>query len=159
MKPHKNTCPRMMVNCICSRMFVKSFLNTAKENPSKAKASCSHLEHSRHGRPFIMWCCTVSQDNVLETCQWGNPKLFRHVSKHINTCIKHNSIFAKQRDIASIYSYNSSHVHLSSWCAYVPAISECVLEERKDCFTVTGVQIMSDLYIYTFGSMVLLQRD
>lgn len=59
-------------------------------------------------------------------------KFFRHVSKHINTCIKHNSIFAKQREIASIYSYNNSHVHLSSWCACMSTISECVLEERKD---------------------------
>ena len=158
MKTHKNICPRMMVNCICSRMFVKSFLNTAKENPSKAKASCSHLEHSRHGRPFIMWCCTVSQDNVLETCQWGNPKLFRHVSKHINTCIKHNSIFVKHREIASIYLYNISHVNLSTWCVYMSAISGCVLEERKNSFTVT-VQVMSDLFIYTFfWNMDLLQR-
>ena len=54
MKPYKNMCPRMMVNHVCSRMFIKSFFNTAKDNTSKAKGSCSHLEHSRHGRPFTM---------------------------------------------------------------------------------------------------------
>ena len=150
MKPHKNICPRIMVICVCSRMFAKSLFNTAKDNTRKAKVNCSHLEHSRHGCPFTMWCCTVSQDNVLQPCQWGNPKVFRHVSKYINTCIKHNSIFVKQREIASIYLYNISYVDLSSWCVYMSAISGCALEERKDCFTMTGVQIMSDLFIYTF---------
>ena len=79
--------------------------------------------------------------------------------KYINTCIKHNSIFVKQREIASIYSYNTSHRHLCSWCVYMSAVSGCVLEERMGFFAVKEVQIMSDLYIYTFGSMVLLQRD
>ena len=64
MKPHKNICPTMIVNCVCSRMFVKSFFNTAKDNISKAKGSCYQLEHSRHGCPFTMRCCTVLQDNV-----------------------------------------------------------------------------------------------
>ena len=156
MNPHKNICPRMMVNC--SRMFIKSFFNTAKDNTSKAKGSCSYLEHSRHGCPFPMWCCAVSQDNVLEPHQWGDPKLFRHVSKYINTYIKHNSIFVKQREIAPIYSHSISHVHLSIWCVYMSAISGCVLEERKNSFTVT-VQVMSDLFIYTFfWNMDLLQR-
>ena len=74
--------------------------------------------------------------------------------KYINTCIKHNSIFAKQRDIASLYSYNISHVHLSTWCVYMSAISGYVLEERMGFSTVTGVQIMSDLFIYLYFFVV-----
>ena len=49
-----------------------------------------------------------------------------------------------------MYSYNISHVHLSTWCVYMSAISGYVLEERMGFFTVTGVQIISDLFIYTF---------
>lgn len=52
MKPHKNICPRMMVNCVCSTMFIKSLFNTAKDNTRKGKGSRSHLEHSRHGARF-----------------------------------------------------------------------------------------------------------
>ena len=43
---------------------------------------------------------------------------------------------------------------LSSWCVYMSAISGCVLEERKDYFTVTGVQIMSDLFNYLYFFVV-----
>ena len=75
---------------------------------------------------------------------------FRHVSKHLNTWIKHNSIFVKHREIVSIYSYSISHVHLSSWCVYMSAISGCVLQDRMGFFIVTGVQIMSDLFIYLY---------
>ena len=63
---------------------------------------------------------------------------------------KYNSIFVKQRKIASMYSYNISHEHLSSWCVCMSAISGCVLEERMGFFTVTGVQIMSDLFTYLY---------
>ena len=54
MKPHKNICTEIMVNCVCSRMFIKSFFNTAKDNISKAKVSCSHMEHIIHGQLFTM---------------------------------------------------------------------------------------------------------
>ena len=67
---------------------------------------------------------------------------------------KYNSIFVKQREIASIYSYNISHVHISSWCVCMSAISGCVLEERMGFFTVTGVQIMSDLFNYLYFFVV-----
>ena len=37
MKTHKNICPRMMVNCVCSRMFVKSFLRLQKRTLAKQR--------------------------------------------------------------------------------------------------------------------------
>ena len=83
-------------------------------------------------------------------------KAFQTCNKYINMCIKYNPIFVKQREIAFIYSYNISHVHLSSWCVYMSAVSGCVLEERMGFFKVKGVQIMRDLFIYTFWSMDLL---
>ena len=78
----------------------------------------------------------VKKSQPFETC-----------NKYINVCIKYNSIFLKQREIASIYSYNISHVHLWSWCVYMSAVSGCVLEERMSFFTVKAAQIMSDLFI------------
>ena len=81
-------------------------------------------------------------------------KAFQTCNKYINMCIKYNPIFVKQREIAFIYSYNISHVHLSSWCVYMSAISGYVLEERMGFSTVTGVQIMSDLFIYLYFFVV-----
>ena len=69
-------------------------------------------------------------------------------------CQQVNNFLGKKKNTATEYVDYKKHPDFRN----IQTQGECVLEERKNSFTVT-VQVMSDLFIYTFfWNMDLLQR-
>ena len=159
MKPHKNICPRMMATCVCPRCLLKAILiRKRQQQQNKGKLLSVETYQTWGGSVYHVMLHSLSKQCFRDT-PVKKSQAFQTCNKCTNVCIKYNSIFVKQRETASIYSYNISHVHLCSWCLYMSVISGCVLEERMSFFTMKGVQIISDLFIYTFWSIDLLQRE